>query len=226
MINSGGQGPKTPGVDEGHAESMSPEGEIHVADPAIPEEYNLVENDPSLGESGQDEESQEGLSPADSGEQAEGLSEELNRVKAQAEASENNYLRALAEMQNLRKRTSREVKQARDYAVEEFARDLLSVADNMDRAMAAVTTTEDPSIQALVDGVKMIQIGMSNVFKKHGLTRIETQNVPFDPNLHQAVLQVENQQVEPGFVVQELQSGFLLNGRLLRAAMVGVAKAS
>ncbi|MBF0454866.1 MAG: nucleotide exchange factor GrpE [Magnetococcales bacterium] len=142
-----------------------------------------------------------------------------------AEANRNDYLRSVADMQNLRKRTARDIKQARSFAIEGFARDLLPVSDNMIRALAALADNEDPAVKSLYEGVEMVQKELDRAFDKHGLERIEALNAPFDPNLHQAVVQMDAPDAKPGQVVQEMQVGYTLNGRLLRPAMVGVAKA-
>lgn len=152
------------------------------------------------------------------------LEEQLQAATALAEEHRNASLRAAAEMQNVRKRFERESKQARQYAVEGFARDLLMVADNLERALAAVPVECSPELKMFQDGVAMTQNELIRAFGKHGVTRLSVLNEPFDPNLHQAVLQVEEVTASPGTVVRELQSGYLLNGRLLRPAMVGVAK--
>jgi molecular chaperone GrpE len=143
---------------------------------------------------------------------------------AKAESNRNDYLRSVADMQNLRKRTSRDVQQARSFAIEGFARDLLPVADNMIRALSALGESDDPAIKSLREGVEMVQKEMDRAFDKHGLVKIEALNTPFDPNLHQAVVQMDSPDSEPGHVVQEMQVGYTLNDRLLRPAMVGVSK--
>ncbi|MBF0173676.1 MAG: nucleotide exchange factor GrpE [Magnetococcales bacterium] len=161
----------------------------------------------------------------------ESLKEELTRLEIKLEemeaalaASREETLRALADMQNLRRRTAREVQQARDFAVEGFARDLLNVSDNMERALNAIPDSQEVGLKALAEGIRLVQTELKRVFGNHGVTRIETVGQTFDPNLHQAVQQVVAPGVVPGSVVSELQSGFLLNGRLLRASMVVVAK--
>lgn len=148
----------------------------------------------------------------------------LIQAQSKAEEHRNDYLRALADMKNLRQRTEREVKQARQFAIESFAKDLLSVADNLERALAAIPPSSDPVSVAVTDGVRMVATGLENTLKKHGITRIVALQTPFDPNLHQAVMQVEDGSVALDLVVQEMQSGYLLNNRLLRPAMVGIAK--
>nr|CRH08159.1 Heat shock protein GrpE [Candidatus Magnetococcus massalia] len=152
------------------------------------------------------------------------VEQQLQEATALAEENHQNLLRTMAEMDNLRKRQSREMEQARKFALENFARDLLPVADNMERAMGAMESYEEGSaIGPLVEGVQMIQQELTKVFEKNGVVRVESVDQPFDPNLHQAVMQMDSDKA-PGTVVQEMQAGYTLNERLLRPAMVGVAK--
>ncbi|MBF0621534.1 MAG: nucleotide exchange factor GrpE [Magnetococcales bacterium] len=168
---------------------------------------------------------------AGSAEDQEDLQEQLALAEGKVEALKNEFLRARADMDNLRKRTAREKEQARKFAVEGFAKDLLSVADNMERALAAMPDQEEKdtdsgALEALRDGVVMVQNELNSVFTKHGVTRVEAMDQPFDPNLHQAMMQIENDEVDPDTVVQEMQAGYMLNERLLRPAMVGISKRS
>ncbi len=153
------------------------------------------------------------------------LAEQLQNALAQVEEQRNAHLRAVAEMQNVRKRFEREGQQTRQFAIEGFARDLLQVADNLERALSAVPKECSTDLKVFLEGVGMTQNELVRVLGKHGVTRIKALQEPFDHNLHQAVFEVASQEVTPGSVAQELQAGYLLNGRLLRAAMVGVAKA-
>ncbi|MBF0260820.1 MAG: nucleotide exchange factor GrpE [Magnetococcales bacterium] len=150
--------------------------------------------------------------------------EMLIQAQAKAEEYRNDYLRALADMKNLRQRTEREMQQARQFAIESFAKDLLQVADNLERALGAIPASDDPLATALTDGVRMVASGLESTLKKHGVTRIQALNTPFDPNLHQAVMQIEDPDVAPDQVVRELQTGYLLNQRLLRPSMVGISR--
>jgi molecular chaperone GrpE len=137
-------------------------------------------------------------------------------------------LRTLAEMENLRKRTEREVADARAYGISAFARDILTVADNMHRAMAALDdelrAKADASLKALLDGVELTERELLNVLEKHGVKRIEPLRQKFDPNRHQAMYEVEDASVPAGSVVQVVQSGYLIGERVLRPALVAVSK--
>ncbi len=163
--------------------------------------------------------------PTDQGAAGEpSLEEQLQTAISESEAHRNAHLRTMAEMQNMRKRFEREGQQARQYAIEGFARDLLTVADNLERALAAVPAECSPDLKMFQEGVAMTQNELTRALGKHGVTRVKALHEPFDPNLHQGVLQVEEADALPGTVVREMQAGYLLNGRLLRPAMVGVAK--
>jgi molecular chaperone GrpE len=137
-------------------------------------------------------------------------------------------LRTLADMENMRKRTEREVADARAYGISAFARDILGVADNMHRAMQALDdelrAKADEATKALLEGVELTERELMNVLEKHGVKRIEPLNQKFDPNRHQAMFEVEDASVPSGTVVQVMQSGYLIGERVLRPAMVAVSK--
>jgi len=137
-------------------------------------------------------------------------------------------LRTLAEMENLRRRTEREVADSRVYAVTNFARDILAVADNMERAMKAlddeIRDKADAGVKALLDGVELTERELIKVMEKHGIARLEPQGQKFDPNLHQAMFEVPDPSVAAGTVVQVVQPGYTIAGRVLRPALVAIAK--
>ena len=137
-------------------------------------------------------------------------------------------LRTLAEMENLRRRTEREVADARTYGVTNFARDILAVADSMERAMKAlddeIRDKADAGVKALLDGVEITERELIKVMEKHGVRRIEPQGQKFDPNLHQAMYEIPDATVPAGTVVQIMQPGYTIGERVLRPALVGVAK--
>ena len=152
---------------------------------------------------------------------------------AQALAAENadlkdRLLRTLAEMENLRRRTEKEVKDARDYAVTAFARDLLSVSDNFGRALGAIPAelraSGEAGVKALIDGVEMTGRELLKSLERHGVKKIEPLGQRFDPNMHQAMFEIPNAEVVSGTVVQVLQDGFAIGDRVLRPALVGVSK--
>lgn len=150
----------------------------------------------------------------------EALRSEVARLKDQA-------MRALAEAENTRRRLERDKEDAIKYAVSKFARDMLEVADNLNRALAAVNDDQlgdNDAAKGLLNGVAGTEKQMLVTFEKHGLVRIDPLDQPFDPNFHQAMFEAENTGKLPGTVVQVVATGYLLHGRLLRPAMVGVAK--
>jgi molecular chaperone GrpE len=137
-------------------------------------------------------------------------------------------LRTLAEMENLRRRTDKEVADARTYGVTNFARDILAVADNMERALKAlddeIRAKADAGVKALLDGVELTERELIKVMEKHGVRRLEPAGQKFDPNLHQAMLEVPDPSVPSGTVVQVMQPGYTIGERVLRPALVGIAK--
>ena len=137
-------------------------------------------------------------------------------------------LRTLADMDNMRKRTEREVADARIYGISNFARDILGVADNMHRAMAALDdelrAKADEPTKVLLEGVELTERELMNVLEKHGVKRIEPLGQKFDPNRHQAMYEIEDASVPAGTVIQVMQAGYLIGDRMLRPALVAVAK--
>jgi molecular chaperone GrpE len=136
-------------------------------------------------------------------------------------------LRAHAEMDNLRKRTERDKEDTAKYAITRFARDVLSVGDNLQRAIAAVpagAAEEDVALKALVDGVSMTEREFLNALERNGVKRIDPEGDPFNPHAHQAMTEIENRDVPPGTIVQVYQPGYELGDRVLRPAMVVIAK--
>jgi molecular chaperone GrpE len=134
-------------------------------------------------------------------------------------------LYAQAEMQNVRRRAEKEAADARAYATTSFARDILSVADNLSRGLAAIPAElrADDKMKGLVTGLEATGRELDSVFQRHGITKIEAQGQPLDPNRHQAMLEVPSDE-PPGTIVQEMQVGYMIKDRLLRPALVGVAK--
>jgi molecular chaperone GrpE len=136
-------------------------------------------------------------------------------------------LRTLAEMENLRKRTEREVTDARLYGVASFARDVLSVADNIRRALEAVPAealANAQAMKALVDGVELTERELLKALEKNGVRQFTPQGEKFDPNVHQAMYEVPDPSVPAGSIVQVMQPGYMIGERVLRPALVAVAK--
>ena len=165
----------------------------------------------------------------DDAEEEEGgdaLSEALENLRNDLEAAKQDVLYAKAETQNVRRRAEKDVADARAYAATGFARDVLSVWDNLSRAVDAIPEAlrEDDSMKGLVTGIEATKRELEKVFGQHGVTRIAAVGLPLDPNQHQAMMEVPSAEHEPGTVIQEMQSGWMIKDRLLRPAMVGVAK--
>jgi molecular chaperone GrpE len=137
-------------------------------------------------------------------------------------------LRTLAEMENLRKRTDREVADSRIYGIASFARDMLVVADNMRRALETVTpelrASAEAGVKALIDGVELTERELLKALEKNGVRQFSPQGEKFDPNLHQAMFEVPDATVPAGSVVQVVQPGYKIGERVLRPALVGVSK--
>ena len=137
-------------------------------------------------------------------------------------------LRTLAEMENLRQRTRREVADAKTYGITGFARDVLDIADNLQRALDAVPAearaAADPGLTALIEGVELTERSLLNALEKNGVKRFDPIGQKFDPNFQQAMYEVPDPSVPSGTVVQVVQAGFMIGERVLRPALVGVSK--
>ena len=149
------------------------------------------------------------------------LEEEIQQLREEK-------LRLLAEMENLRKRSDRDRIDSIKYGSINLARDILTPDDNLTRALEAIPQEEKNSetIKNLIDGLKMVQREFSTILEKHGVKKIDALNKKFDHNFHQAMVEIENDEVEDGIVIQEMQSGYIMHDRLLRPSMVGVSKKS
>jgi molecular chaperone GrpE len=190
-----------------------------------PSEPNLSE--PNLSEPNPSERNaaEPAAAPADRG-AAAGANDALAREAAELR---DKLLRTLAEMENLRRRTEREVAESRVYGVSSFARDILAIADNMARALqtlrAELKERADAGVKALLDGVELTERELSKVLEKHGVRKFEPQpRDKFDPNLHQAMYEVQDPALPAGTVAQVVQAGYMIGDRMLRPALVAVAK--
>ncbi|SEM47881.1 molecular chaperone GrpE [Sphingomonas gellani] len=155
--------------------------------------------------------------------QAQGRIAEL---EAQLAESKQQTLYARAEVENVRRRAEREATDARAYAATGFARDILSVADNLSRGLAAIPAEmrADEKLKGLVTGLEATGRELESVFARNGITRIQAMGATLDPNKHQAMMEMPTADAEPGTVVTEMQAGYMIKDRLLRPALVGVAK--
>lgn len=172
----------------------------------------------------QQDASVEGPAP-DELEQLHALVQALNAENADLK---DQRLRALAELENTRRRAEREKQDATQFAVTRFARDMLTVADNFGRALAAcpkdLRDAADPQVKGVIEGVEVTERQLLATLEQHGVKVIDTTDAKFDPNLHQAVAEVPGEGKPAGAIVHVIQTGFTLNGRLLRPAMVTVAR--
>lgn len=137
------------------------------------------------------------------------------------------WLRAMAETENLRRRAQKDREEALKYASTNFGRDMLTVADNLRRALESVSTLGElpDSMKPLIEGVELTENSLLSTFERHGIKKIDPLNEKFDANIHQAMFEVEDASVSAGTIVQVLQAGYMMHDRLLRPAMVGVSKA-
>jgi molecular chaperone GrpE len=149
----------------------------------------------------------------------------VQALEADVAALKDQLLRAHAEMDNVRKRAERERLYTQKYAVSKFARDMLAVADNLERALAAVPTeTADPIIKGLLDGLTVTERGLAGALERHGVKRIEAEGTAFDPHQHQAVMEHQDPSVASGTIVRVFEAGYSIGDRVLRPASVVVAK--
>ena len=151
----------------------------------------------------------------------------IDALRAENSDLRDKYLRLAAEMDNLRRRTERDVKDAKSYSVAGFARDMLAVSDNLRRALDAIPAdalATDDSVKTLAEGVEMTERSMLAALERHGVRKLEPVGEKFDPNFHQAMFEVPNPEVPNNTVVQVVQEGYVIGERVLRPAMVGVAK--
>jgi molecular chaperone GrpE len=157
----------------------------------------------------------------------EGVAAEVAQLQAEKADLQDKLLRALAEAQNVRRRGQQDVERERKFGIERFAKDILSVADNLGRALSVLPNDADaidPALRNVIVGVQATERELQSVLERHGVTRIESLGRPFNAEFHQAMMEVQDPTVPAGTVVQELAPGYLIAGRLLRAAMVAVSK--
>lgn len=169
-----------------------------------------------------EESSSENVATTDS--ELDNLRQELAAKEFEAKTNYDRFLRQVAELDNVKKRSAREREEIARFANEALIKDLLPVVDNLERAVAHAS--EGGNGKPLVEGVEMVLKGLLDVFAKHGVTQISAVGQPFDPSMHEAMAQVEGEGHEPNSVVEELHKGYTLRDRLLRPALVSVAKSS
>jgi len=175
------------------------------------------EKEEQVSEEPKDQEEAE-ISPEDL---IEKLNEEITSLKDQR-------LRAIAELENFRKRAEKDQSDALKYGISNFAKEIINIRDNIERAQSSISdeAKNNEAIKSVIEGIDLIAQSVVSTFEKIGIKKIESLNEKFDHNLHQAMMEIENDDLEPGTIVQELIPGYTLHDRLLRPAMVGVSKKS
>ena len=173
------------------------------------------EKEEQVSEEPKDQEEAE-ISPEDL---IEKLNEEITGLKDQR-------LRAIAELENFRKRAEKDQSDALKYGISNFAKEIINIRDNIERAQSSISddAKNNEAIKSVIEGIDLIAQSVVSTFEKIGIKKIESLNEKFDHNLHQAMMEIENEELEPGTIVQELIPGYTLHDRLLRPAMVGVSK--
>lgn len=164
--------------------------------------------------------------PEDAAPAGDAAADTIAALEAELATAKQDILYAHADTQNVRRRLEKELADARSYASTAFARDILSVADNLSRALAAIPADlrEDEKFKSLVVGLEATGRELDSVFGRNGVTKLESVGQPLDPNKHQAVMEIPSADAEPGTVLVEMQAGYMIKDRLLRPAMVSVAK--
>jgi molecular chaperone GrpE len=166
--------------------------------------------------------------PADASSEEARIAQLVETLSKEAADYKDKLLRTLADMENLRRRTEREVADSRVYGIQNFARDILAVADNMERALGAldkeIREKADAGTKALLDGVELTERELIKVLEKHGVKKLEPLGERFDPNLHQAMFELPDPTKPAGTVAQVVQPGYMIGERILRPALVAVAK--
>ena len=154
--------------------------------------------------------------------------DEIQKLKQEIESLKDQRLRAVAELENFRKRAEKDQSDALKYGIANFAKEIINIGDNIERAKSSISeeVRSNESIKSVVDGLDLIAQSTMATFEKIGIKKIESINQKFDHNLHQAMMEIEKNDIEPGTIVQELIPGYTLHDRLLRPAMVGVSKKS
>ena len=180
-------------------------------------ENPTTEKEEQVSEEPKDQEEAE-ISPEDL---IEKLNEEITSLKDQR-------LRAIAELENFRKRAEKDQSDALKYGISNFAKEIINIRDNIERAQGSISdeAKNNEAIKSVIEGIDLIAQSVVSTFEKIGIKKIESLNEKFDHNLHQAMMEIENEELEPGTIVQELIPGYTLHDRLLRPAMVGVSKKS
>jgi len=181
----------------------------------------MAKSEKNLSQEGNLKEKEKEDKKTDNSEKEESVDEKLKKTQEK-------LLRSMAEMENQRRRFEKEKEEAFEFGGYNFAKESLSVLDNIDRAMSSFKNDEklknNKDLNKIIDGIDVVKKDLISIFKKNGIEAIECINKKFDPNFHQAMLEIENSNKEPGTIIQEVQKGYMMKSRLLRPSLVGVAK--
>ncbi len=155
-------------------------------------------------------------------------SKKENTIEEKLKDTEEKLLRSLAEVENQRRRFEKDVKDAFEFGSFNFAKEILAILDNLERAKLAIKNDEklksNKDLDRFIENISIIEKDLLTIFEKNNIKKIDTKNKKFDPNFHQAMSEITDEKVEPGTIIQEMQAGYMLGERLLRPALVGVAK--
>ena len=185
------------------------------------------ESEQPIDEERMEEEVQEPTAEALANEVSTEEDEELTRLKEENQKLKEDFLRAYADAENTKKRCAQEIEKNNKYAISSFAKSLLGVADNLDRALKSIPEDKKDDcehLKNLLAGVEMTQHELTKVFEKFGIKKMEIIGTKFDPNFHQVIQEIEDKNKANGTIISELQSGYMINDRILREAMVVVSK--
>lgn len=184
----------------------------------------MEEKEMKMEDKGESAEEKEAEAPEEEKELIVQSLEEIERIKAEAEAARDRLLRAAAEYDNLRKRLEREREEAMKYIAERIVLDIIPILDNLERAIKSAKSDQNKNFDALLQGVEMIHKQMLNVLEKYGVSVIEAQGQPFDPRVHEAIMQIPSPDHPENTVVEEFEKGYMLHDKVIRPAKVIVSK--
>lgn len=184
-----------------------------------------LENNEELDAMQQDNsEGQEATDEIENNNENQSISDELQKLQEENEKLKNEFLRAYADAENTKKRCAQEIEKNNKYAISSFAKELLGVADNLHRAIDSVSDSQHKDCENLLKGIEMTEAELKKVFAKFGIQKMDIIGTHFDPNFHQVIQEVEDKEKPAGTIIAELQTGYMINDRILREAMVVVSK--
>jgi len=189
------------------------------------EENNKID-EKELENPASEKEDQVSVSPKEKEEEDISPEDLIEKLNAEITDLKDQRLRAIAELENFRKRAEKDQSDALKYGISNFAKEIINIRDNIERAQGSISedAKSNEAIKSVIEGIDLIAQSVVSTFEKIGIKKIESLNEKFDHNLHQAMMEIENDDLEPGTIVQELIPGYTLHDRLLRPAMVGVSK--